>query len=141
MNDRDLEVGVMGQQVSVEDMVWLAPSEIVEKEQMQARKTLGKHMLKMLIELMWIWKNYFDDRRTRKCSSCCSSVKARKCKWKCWISCTYWWRWHNHWTSLVIIYYPTHWCTPKSLVRPKRDPTVSNCGSSLGLGAAPSFQH
>jgi len=33
------------------------------------------------------------------------------------------------------------WRTPKSLVRPKRDPAMSNCESSLGLGAAPSLQH
>jgi len=31
--------------------------------------------------------------------------------------------------------------TPKSLVRPKRDPIMSNCGSSLGLGTVSNFQH
>jgi hypothetical protein len=51
MNERDLELGVMGQQVGVEDMVPLAPSEIVEKEQVQARKTWGKHLREMLLEV------------------------------------------------------------------------------------------
>lgn len=59
MNERDLEVGVMGQYAGVEDMVPLTPSEIVEKEQVQARKTLGKHLWEMLIELRWIWKELF----------------------------------------------------------------------------------
>jgi hypothetical protein len=40
-------------------MVPLVPSEIVEKEQVQARKTMGKHLREMLIELRWIWKELF----------------------------------------------------------------------------------
>jgi hypothetical protein len=35
MNERHLEAGVMGQQVSVENVVPLVPSEIVEEEQVE----------------------------------------------------------------------------------------------------------
>jgi len=43
-------------------------------------------------------------------------------------------------SSSLPVVHPS-WCTPKSLVRPKRDLAMSNYGSSLGLGAALNFQH
>jgi hypothetical protein len=41
-NERHLEVGVMGQQTSVENVVPLIPSEIVEEEQMEASEDIGE---------------------------------------------------------------------------------------------------
>ncbi len=42
MNERHLEVGVIGQQASVENVVPLVPSEIVEEEQMEASENVGE---------------------------------------------------------------------------------------------------
>jgi hypothetical protein len=41
-NERHLEARVMGQQASVENVVPLVPSEIVEKEQMEANENVGE---------------------------------------------------------------------------------------------------
>jgi hypothetical protein len=41
-NERHLEVGVMGQQVNVENVVPLVPSEIVEEEQVEVTKGIGE---------------------------------------------------------------------------------------------------
>jgi hypothetical protein len=41
-NERHLEARVMGQQLSVENVVPLVPSEIVEKEQVEASEDVGE---------------------------------------------------------------------------------------------------
>jgi hypothetical protein len=41
-NERHLEVGVMGQQVNVENVVPLVPSEIVEMEQVEVGEDVGE---------------------------------------------------------------------------------------------------
>jgi hypothetical protein len=58
MNEKDLEAKVMRHQVSVEDVVALVPSDIIE-EQMQVGENVGEHLQQMLIELKWIWKELF----------------------------------------------------------------------------------
>jgi hypothetical protein len=60
-------------------VIALAPSDIVE-EQVQVGENIGEASMadvdKIVVNLE---KNYFDDRRTRKCSSY-SNARTRKCK-------------------------------------------------------------
>jgi hypothetical protein len=50
MNDKHLEVRVMGQQTNVENVVPLVASGIVEKK-CNIVKMLGKHLMEMMIKL------------------------------------------------------------------------------------------
>ncbi len=53
-NERHLEANVMGQQAAIEDVVPLAPSEIVE-ESVEMREDAGRN-IQILIKLRWIWR-------------------------------------------------------------------------------------
>ncbi len=83
MDDKHLEARVMGQQLSVENVVPLPSSEIVQEEEVQASEDVGEaskgdaNQVEMDLKKTILM---IDHRGQRKCNSCYSIARARKSK-------------------------------------------------------------